>query len=175
MIAREFSAGGAVFKRVRGRESKKVEVFWLITRSSPSKDYPKAVWRLPKGWLDDEVGGKRPGPLATGMARAGEEDLQTAALREVKEEAGIDAKIIAKIGTERFFFTTKAKTRILKFVTFYLMEWQKDLPEGPGFETSEVAWLSFDQAVIRLSYNSEKQVLKRAKILFEQSHQANLL
>ena len=53
----------------------------------------------------------------------------------------------------------------MKFVTFYLMEWQKDLPEGHDTETSEVAWLPYDEAYKKLSFSGEKQILKKAKLL----------
>jgi len=165
-MTREFSAGGAVFKK----EVK--EVLWLVTRSTPSKLYPKSVWRLPKGWIDDE--GKGPGPITKGLKKASEEELQNSALREVKEEAGIEAKVVTKIGTETRFFTIGGQ-RVVKFITFYLMEWTRDLPEGTGFETSEVVWLPYKTTRKRLSYSSEKKTLEKAKALFEGEIQRNLL
>ena len=35
------------------KSDKKLKTLWLTTKSRPSKLYPKAVWRFPKGWLDD--------------------------------------------------------------------------------------------------------------------------
>ena len=84
----------------------------------------------------------------------------------MKEEAGVEARIVAKIGTETRFFTSNGQ-RVMKFVTFYLMEWLRDLPEGPGFETSEVAWLSYEIARKRLSYSSEKKTLDKARQILE--------
>lgn len=164
--SREFSSGGVVFRRVKEQESKRVKVLWLVTKSSPSKLYPHEIWRLPKGWIDDEGGGKKPGPAARGERKVNEGELQSAALREVKEEAGVEARIVAKIGTETRFFTSNGQ-RVMKFVTFYLMEWLRDLPEGPGFETSEVAWLSYEIARKRLSYSSEKKTLDKARQILE--------
>ncbi|PIZ45723.1 hypothetical protein COY30_01470 [Candidatus Woesebacteria bacterium CG_4_10_14_0_2_um_filter_44_9] len=140
-MRREFSSGGVVYKNEGDK------ILWLVTKSAVSDLYPKAVWRLPKGWIDEG------------------ETTQQAALREVKEEGGVEAKIIQKIETVKYFFTTSDKSKVLKFVTFYLMEWTKDLPEGFGEETSEIAWLPFNQAVKRLSYGGEKQILKKAKEL----------
>jgi hypothetical protein len=54
---------------------------------------------------------------------------------------------------------------VLKFVTFYLMEYARDLPEGFGSETEEVLWLPFDEAVKKLNYQTEKDVLKKANDL----------
>lgn len=136
-VIREFSSGGCVFKDDK----------WLVTKSAASDLYPKQVWRLPKGWIDEG------------------EKVEKAALREVREEGGIEAKIIQKIETVKYFFTTADKSKILKFVTFYLMEFIKDLPESFGEETSEIAWLPYEEAYKKLSFSGERQVLKKAKEL----------
>jgi 8-oxo-dGTP pyrophosphatase MutT (NUDIX family) len=162
LIFREFSSGGAVFKRVKELKSARVEVLWLVTATMPSKLYPKIYWRLPKGWIDNESP-DIPGPMASGDVKADEESLKTGALREVREEGGVKAKIVSKIGTEKYFFNAPNKGKILKFVTFYLMEWVRDLPEGHDEETSEIAWLSFEEAYKKLSFSGEKQILKKAK------------
>lgn len=158
---REFSAGGVVFKKEKER------TLWLVTEAAvfPGSLFPKGTWRLPKGWLDN-AGKMVPGPLASGEKKASEEDLQTGALREVSEEGGVEAKIINKIGTIKFFFNS-IRGKVLKFVTFYLMEWIRDLPEGTDFETSEVAWLPYQEAYKKLTYKGEKEVLKKAKEFLE--------
>lgn len=148
---REFSSGGVVFKNDK----------WLVAASMPSKLFPNIVWRLPKGWLDDAAPGV-PGPMASGKVRATEEILQKTAIREVGEEAGIEAKIIKKIGTQKFFYTHPARGKIFKFVTMYLMEYLRDLPQGFDEETSEVRWLPYDEAYKLLSIPREKDVLKEA-------------
>lgn len=164
ILNREFSSGGAVFRQGK----------WLITRSAKSKFYPETYWRLPKGWIDN-VTPEIPGPMASGKVRADEESLQKSALREVREEGGVEIRVVKKIGTEKYFFNAPGKglpagrqARILKFVTFYLMEYIRDLTEGCGEETSEIAWLPFDEAYERLSFLGEKQVLKKAKELLNQ-------
>jgi 8-oxo-dGTP pyrophosphatase MutT (NUDIX family) len=162
----EYTSGGVVFKR----ENEKT--LWLITRSSPSELYPKAFWRLPKGWLDDE--GNNPGPLARGDKKASEADLKKAALREVKEEAGVDVKIIKKVVTNKVFFTKDGK-KYIKFVTFYLMEWKRNLPDGFGFETSETGWFVLEKAKEKLKYKSEKETLEKANMLLKSGTQGNLV
>ena len=158
LTSREFSSGGVGFK---GDDK---NVLWLVTASMPSELYPKIVWRLPKGWIDNETP-DIPGPIASGKVKADEESLEKAALREVREEGGVIASIIKKIGTEKYFFNAPDKGKILKFVTFYLMEWVKDVPEGHDEETSEITWLSFDEASKKLSYSGEKEMLKKAEEL----------
>ena len=154
LTSREFSSGGIVFKGDK----------WLVTKSSSSSLYPETYWRLPKGWIDNTTP-EIPGPMASGKIKADEESLQKSALREVAEEGGIEAKIVKKIGTEKYFFNAPNKGKILKFVTFYLMEWVRDLPEGFDEETSEIVWLPFEEAYKKLSFSGEKQVLKKAKDL----------
>jgi 8-oxo-dGTP pyrophosphatase MutT (NUDIX family) len=181
-FTREFSAGGVVYKRVKesfGKaqdklESRRVRVKWLVTKSAPSKLYPKSVWRLPKGWLDDKDNGREPGPLASGKKRATETQIKEAAIREVREEGGVEAQIVAKIGTERYFFQLQGE-RILKFATFYLMEWIDDLREGPGSETEEVLWLSYAKARKRLSYQGEKKILDKADSILDRGVQQKLV
>lgn len=140
-VTRKFSSGGVVYKKEGNK------TLWLVTKSAVSTLYPKSVWRLPKGWIDEG------------------ETTEETALREVGEEGGVEAKIIQKIETVKYFFTTPDKAKILKFVTFYLTEWLRDLPQGFGEETSEILWLPYDEAYKKLSFSGEKQVLKKAKEL----------
>lgn len=103
--------------------------------------------------------------MVSGRVRAGEESLQKTALREVAEEGGIAANIIQKVETIHYFYTFPGRGRISKFVTFYLMEYMSDLPEGFDGETSEISWVAYDKAYKMLKSSSEKQVLKKAKDL----------
>jgi len=160
-MKREFSSGGAVYKETKENSNK---VLWLVTKSNPTKEYPKEIWRLPKGWLDDSEDKSGPGPAARGEKRATEKDLQEAAKREVAEEGGVKAEVIKKIQTIKVFFTWEGE-KYLKFITYYLMRYINNLPNGFCFETSEVRWLSLGEAVKILSYSSERQILKKAASL----------
>lgn len=157
-VIREFSSGGVVFKKEKGQP------MWLIRKTAASELYPKQYWMLPKGRIDDSSD-DQPGPMASGKIKADAVSLENAALKEVREEGGIDAKIIRKIGTSMYSFTDKNVGKILKFVTFYLMEYIRDLPEGYDWETEEIAWLTFEEAKKRLSFGGEKQMLVKAKEL----------
>jgi 8-oxo-dGTP pyrophosphatase MutT (NUDIX family) len=158
ILTREFSSGGIVFRK------RKNITLWLVRKTAASKIYPNQYWMLPKGRIDDTKDDK-PGPMASGLVRADEDSLRTTALKEVSEEGGIEAGIIEKIETIKYSFTDPVRGRILKFVTFYLMQWKKDLPQGFDDETSEIAWLSFEEAYKKLSFSGEKQILKKAKEL----------
>jgi len=172
-MKREFSAGGVVFRKP-SKLGTQFSIEWLVAKSSPNKVFPNDYWSLPKGWLDDIQQGREPGPLASGKKKAIEEEIRSAAIREVKEEGGVGVKIIKKLGSEKYFFTFEGE-RILKFVTFYLMEWTNDLPEGPGFETETVEWLSYDKARKKLSNSLEKKVLDKAKVELDSGLQQKLV
>lgn len=152
---REFSSGGIVFKKNDG------DTLWLIRRTTASTLFPETYWMLPKGWLDD-AGEGIPGPMASGEVKADEKTLEATALREVAEETGVKADIVGKIETVKYVYTHPIRGKTLKFVTFYLMEWRSDLPEGFDGETSEIAWLPFEKALKQLSFGREKEILEKA-------------
>lgn len=157
---REFSSGGVVFKKVNN------EIFWLVRRTTASEMFPETYWMLPKGWLDD-AGEGIPGPMASGKLKADEKTLESTATREVAEETGVEAKIIRKIETAMYVYKHPKNGKTLKFVTFYLMKWIKELPEGFDGETSEIAWLPFEKAHSKLSFSREKDVLDKARKLLD--------
>ena len=157
-VKREFSAGGVVFKKERNK------ILWLVAKSTPNKKYPGEFWRLPKGWLDDEDGRVYPGPLAKGERKATEEEIRKSALREVGEEGGVEAETVKKIETVKYF-TKTIQGPVLKFVTFYLMRWLRDLPEGYDHETDKIAWLPLEEAEEKLSREREREILRKASSL----------
>ena len=154
-MLRVFSAGGVVYKKTPDG------VLWLVTKSNPSELITQSKWRFPKGWLDDAEVGDNGGPLTRGEVKASEKQIREAALREVAEEGGVKAEIIKKIATVKYNFNLEEK-KYLKFVTFYLMQWEKDLPEGFTFETSEIAWLPYEEARKILAFVGEKETLDKA-------------
>lgn len=162
-LSREFSSGGVVYKT---QKSLKPEILFLVTKSKPSQEYPKDNWRLPKGWIDDD-GVDIPGPKASGKVKATEEDLEKTAIREVKEEGGVEAKVIKKVKTINFLYKHKKRGLILKFVTFYLMEHLRELEEGFGFETEKVEWLNYEESFKRLTNKKEKEILADAYIMLD--------
>ena len=91
------------------------------------------------------------------------------------EEGGVEAKVVAKVETTKIFFTNKDGNKILKFITYYLMEYLKDVVGGFGFETSEVKWVPYDEARKTLSISGEKKILDKAKILLDSGIQPPLV
>lgn len=134
-MKREFSAGGVCFKKEDGR------VFIVIF-----KPEGRDVWQLPKGWIDKG------------------ETSQEAAIREVKEEGGVEGKIIDKIDTQKFFYTFEGERRF-KTVNYYLMEYTRGDPSEHDWEAEIAEWVEIDQAIERLTFKGEKEIVKKAKKL----------
>lgn len=141
-MIRQFSAGGVVYKRNRN------QVSWLIRRAKPSEYYKgTAGWSLPKGWID--VG----------------EKSQDAAIREVKEETGVEAKIVSKIGEMKYFFVDENKEKVFKIVTYYLMEYAGETGKGFDEETEEIKWVTIDEALERVRYKNEREMVENGNKL----------
>lgn len=143
---RQFSAGGAVYKT-----SKDKKVKWLLI-----KPVGTDRWQLPKGQIDK-----------------GEKTINTA-LREVKEEGGVETKIIQKIGSSSYFFVLK-NTKIFKTVTYFLMEVVKKTKEGHDNEIDEVTFREFEEAFGLLTFKDDKNILKKAKEILESPIQKTLI
>lgn len=130
---REFSAGGAVYKQDGD------EVLWLVCQHS---GYHK--WVLPKGLID------------TG------EKAEETAMREVEEETGIKAKIIAKIPDPEKYIYAMNGVKIFKMVQYFLMEYVSGDIKNHDFEMEAVEWLPYEEALAKLNFHGAKKVLERA-------------
>jgi 8-oxo-dGTP pyrophosphatase MutT (NUDIX family) len=137
-MEREFSAGGVLVRRFRGR--------WWLAAIRPG-GRPEGVWALPKG----NIG-------------AGE-DPEATAIREVAEETGIEAVSDGKLGDVRYVYTRGGK-RIFKVVSFYLLRHRRgrigDVPEAFRHEVDEARWLPLEDASRLLSYGGEREMAKKA-------------
>ena len=143
---RQFSAGGAVYKT-----SKHKKVKWLLIKPTGTDR-----WQLPKGKIDK-----------------GESSLQ-AALREVKEEGGVETKIIEKIGSSSYFYVFD-ETKCFKTVTYFLMEIIKKTKEGHDEEIDEVIYEEFENAYKLLTFKDDKNILKKAREVLESPIQKSLI
>ncbi|PWU23492.1 NUDIX hydrolase [Candidatus Cerribacteria bacterium 'Amazon FNV 2010 28 9'] len=130
----ETSAGGVVFRK----KGKNYEV--LISKHS---GYHK--WVLPKGLVEQ-----------------GETHEQTA-VREVKEEVGVEARIIKPLGEPESYIYTLNGVRIFKKVYYFLMEYVGGSEQEHDFEMEDVVWVSIDEAIERMGFEGAKNVLKQAK------------
>jgi 8-oxo-dGTP pyrophosphatase MutT (NUDIX family) len=106
----------------------------------------------------------RRGELAWGLAKGGieaDESTEEAAIREVREETGIEAEIEASLGVTRYFYVWE-EVRIRKTVHFFLMRATGGDTNDRDDEMEDVRWFPLERALKRAAYRGEREVLGRA-------------
>lgn len=106
----------------------------------------------------------RRGELAWGLAKGGiepDESAEAAAVREVREETGIEAEIEGSLGTTRYFYVWQ-DARIRKTVHFFLMRATGGDADDHDDEMEAVRWFPLERALKRAAYKGEREVLARA-------------
>ena len=89
------------------------------------------------------------------------ESLQETALREVREETGLDVRILRPIGPMTYSFAASGE-RVHKVVHFFLMEATGGDPSLHDAEYDEVRWVGVPQARRMLTFDTYREVLDRA-------------
>ena len=118
------------------------------------KVVPEMRWQLPKGVIDEG------------------ETNEEAALREVREEAGVDAKIVELIETSEYWFTAERDgemRRYHKFVHFFLMEYLGGNVEDHDHEVAEARWVTVEDAIRMLAFKSERDIVAKGSAMLEES------
>jgi 8-oxo-dGTP pyrophosphatase MutT (NUDIX family) len=103
--------------------------------------------------------------LPKGLVEAGER-AEEAALREVREETGLQAEIRRHIDDISYWYVWGGE-RIRKRVSFFLMDAVGGDVTEHDHEMEEVRWFPLADAEGEASYRSEQQVLRKAADLYE--------
>jgi len=106
----------------------------------------------------------RRGELAWGLAKGGiepDESVEDAAVREVREETGIDADIEVSLGETRYFYVWE-DVGVRKTVHFFLMRATGGDVSEHDDEMEDVRWFPLERAMKRAAYRGEREVLARA-------------
>ena len=127
------SAGGVVFRHAE----EGVEIV-LVGRTA------ERLWALPKGTPD-------PG-----------ETLQETALREVREETGLEVRIVDTVGQVEYWYTAPDGVRVQKTVHYYLMEPIGGDTANHDDEFDSVEWRHLSEAERLLTHRNQLPMLHRA-------------
>ena len=139
----QVSAGGVVFRR--GAELVDIVIVAVGDRQR---------WQLPKGLVD-------PG-----------ETPEVTAVREAREEAGVETELVAPIETIEYWYQATEKgqrVRFHKYVHFYLLEYRAGEVSQHDREVNEARWVSIDEARELLAFANERRVVARARELVQTS------
>jgi 8-oxo-dGTP pyrophosphatase MutT (NUDIX family) len=132
----ETSAGGVVYRQVAGEID--VVIATQCDRLSGADNL-----RLPKG-----------------IVEPGETPERTAA-REVAEEIGVEARVVAALGESRYGYE-EPDTRVSKRVVYFLLEHVSGEPHPRDGEMRAARWCPVDEAARVLSFENERAAVERA-------------
>jgi 8-oxo-dGTP diphosphatase len=98
--------------------------------------------------------------LPKGHIDPGETPLQ-AAVREVREETGVDAELVEELGEVRYWYRRDGRT-VPKSVVFYLLRYLGGDTDDHDDEVEEVRWIPLARAGAELTYPGEREIAVRA-------------
>ena len=131
----EVSAGGVVYRRTDDG----VELALAARRTRRGE----LVWGLAKGAIEPD------------------ESDEEAAVREVREETGLEAEVESDLGDIRYFYVWEG-VRVRKRVHFYLMHATGGDVADHDTEMEDVRWFPMRVARKRAAYRGEREVIERA-------------
>lgn len=134
MALSEFSAGGVVVND-RGET-----IVIVPTRRAASG---AKVLALPKGHPD------------------GDESAADAALREVREETGVEAELVDRLGEVKYWYQRDGQ-RVAKVVAFFLLRYVSGSLDDHDHEVETARWMPLERAAEELSYAGERDMAARA-------------
>jgi 8-oxo-dGTP pyrophosphatase MutT (NUDIX family) len=138
-VREQVSAGGVVFRR----DNERVDVVIVAVGGNNR-------WQLPKGLVEKD------------------EDPKLAAVREAREEGGIDSEVVEHIETVEYWYAGLDKGERVRFhkrVYFYLLRYLSGDTSNHDWEVNEARWLPIDDAASQLAFDNERRVVEQAKRL----------
>ena len=139
------SAGGVAFRR-RG-DAVDVALVAVRSRQPGAEDR----WQLPQGIVEPD------------------EPPEAAALREVREEAGIDCAVVAPIETIEYWYVAAEhggdRVRFHKRVHFYLFRYESGDVGDHDHEVEDARWVEIGRAEALLAFPNEQKVVAKARAM----------
>jgi 8-oxo-dGTP pyrophosphatase MutT (NUDIX family) len=136
----ERSAGGVVFRRTDAG----VDVALAARRTRRGE----LAWGLPKGLIEPDEG------------------TEEAALREVREETGLEAEIDDDLGSISYFYHWEG-AGVRKSVRFFLMHATGGDVSDHDHEMEEVRWFPLADVERRATYRSERDIVRKAVAILQ--------
>jgi 8-oxo-dGTP pyrophosphatase MutT (NUDIX family) len=141
---REVSSGGVVYRRTQDG----VEIALASRRTRRGE----LAWGLPKGLIEDG------------------EEAETTAIRETREETGLEAELEEPLGEISYFYVWDG-VRVAKVVHFFLLRQTGGDVNDHDFEMEEIRWFPLAEALRTASFKGEREVLQRAAKLLQRDAQ----
>lgn len=141
-MQREFSAGGIVLKK----NKQNLEV--LLVQNHKISRPDEFWWGFPKGHPEDG------------------ESSKEAATREVKEETGVEAEVLKKIGESKYI-VTRDNEKYFKIVVMFLMKYLSGELEAQIVEVNQVEWVEVTKAAGKLTFSNDKKLLDKALEVYQ--------
>ena len=150
-MTREISSGGVVVRRApEGWQMAVIEPAGKGPQNRPGKKPVRGVLALPKGLVDH-----------------GEKPEQTA-VREVREETGVEASLIGKLGDIKYTYVRSwgDGEKVFKIVSFYLLKYVSGdigtISPAMRKEVSRAEWIPLANAAQLLTYKGERDMAAKA-------------
>jgi 8-oxo-dGTP pyrophosphatase MutT (NUDIX family) len=156
-MVREISAGGVVLRNKDGE--------WWMAAIEPPSAAPDPTQRAVRSASRSKL--KPVLCLPKGLIDPAEKALE-AALREVREETGITAVSITKLGDSKYVYVRSwgDGERVFKIVSFYLLRYESgridNVADDMRIEVARAKWVRLADAPKLLAYGGEKQMARRA-------------
>jgi 8-oxo-dGTP pyrophosphatase MutT (NUDIX family) len=138
-VREQVSAGGVVFRGERDG----VEVV-IVSVGGQNR------WQLPKGLVEK---GEKP---------------EITAVREAREEAGVETEVIQHLETIEYWYAGLDKgerVRFHKHVHFFLLRYVRGDTRDHDWEVNEARWVPIGDATRQLTFDSERRVMESARQL----------